>query len=219
MGSRAPLTLSFVLISVMALMSTIAWPWVPASHVAIHFDIHNRANGFASRTFALLIAPIAAVIVTGFYLALSFLPGSKCNNSWLLTKAHVVGWIGTLIILGVAHALVILKAIGVNVDVVGNAILIASLFLIVFGNYLGKLPPNDYAGIRTPWTLASYLSWEKTNRLGGWIIVGSGLATLGVLEFLNAKVASAVLFVALSGGFFVLFPVSWYFWKRDPDKR
>lgn len=219
MVSRAPLTISVVLVSAMAVMSIIAWPLVPAAHVAVHFDIHNRPNGFASRTTALLAAPLLAVIVTGVYLAVPFMAGRKVDRASFLTKAYVVGWLGTLIFLGVAHALIILNARGVSVDVAGNAILTISLFLLPLGNYLGKVSPNDFAGIRTPWTLASNLSWAKTNRLGGWIIVGSGLATLGVLALLNARAATAVMFSTLFGGLTILVLLSWYFWKHDPDRN
>jgi uncharacterized membrane protein len=32
---------------------------------------------------------------------------------------------------------------------------------------MGKIRPNWFVGVRTPWTLSSKLSWDKTHRLAG----------------------------------------------------
>src|SRR6266567_4250221 len=64
-----------------------------------------------------------------------------------------------------------------NQDIV-NLILVGVL-LIFIGNYMGKLRRNFWAGIRTPWTLVSEVSWERTHRFGGWLFVVGGL--LGVI--------------------------------------
>ncbi|HPV14344.1 MAG TPA: SdpI family protein [Candidatus Cloacimonadota bacterium] len=55
-------------------------------------------------------------------------------------------------------------------------ILVLIGFLFVFlGNILPKVPKNTMIGIRTPWTIANELIWEKTHRLGGWLFVIGGL--------------------------------------------
>lgn len=64
-----------------------------------------------------------------------------------------------------------------NVSFVIN--LAVSVLFIFIGNYLGKLQRNFWAGIRTPWTLASDIVWERTHRLGGWLFVGAGV--LGII--------------------------------------
>jgi uncharacterized membrane protein len=48
----------------------------------------------------------------------------------------------------------------------------------VLGNLMGKLRPNYFAGIRTPWTLQSRTVWIKTHRLGGCLMVGGGVVIL-----------------------------------------
>jgi uncharacterized membrane protein len=49
------------------------------------------------------------------------------------------------------------------------------LLFVVVGNVFGKLQRNAFAGIRTPWTLASDEVWLRTHRLGGKLWVGGGL--------------------------------------------
>lgn len=57
------------------------------------------------------------------------------------------------------------------------------LLFIVIGNYLGTLQRNFFAGIRTPWTLASDDVWFRTHRLGGrlFMIGGALLMFAGLL--------------------------------------
>jgi uncharacterized membrane protein len=48
-------------------------------------------------------------------------------------------------------------------------------FVILFGNLLGKVRPNFFLGIRTPWTLASEYVWIATHRFAAGITVLSGI--------------------------------------------
>ena len=53
-----------------------------------------------------------------------------------------------------------------------------------FGAVLGKVRPNWFVGIRTPWTLSSKRSWVRTHRLGGWLFMALGVlfAVTGVFK-------------------------------------
>jgi len=76
-----------------------------------------------------------------------------------------------------------------------------SLLIIVLGNELGRVTPNYFVGIRTPWTLADPDVWRKTHRVGARLFVaGGGLAALSSLV-----VPEAWLFVATL--LFVIVPV------------
>jgi uncharacterized membrane protein len=55
------------------------------------------------------------------------------------------------------------------------------LFVVFFGNYLSKVRPNFFLGIRTPWTLASETVWIATHRVAAWITVVSGLCGLALV--------------------------------------
>jgi len=49
------------------------------------------------------------------------------------------------------------------------------LFFGLMGNVLGKVRKNFWVGIRTPWTIASDVVWEKTHRLAAWLFVAMGI--------------------------------------------
>jgi hypothetical protein len=50
--------------------------------------------------------------------------------------------------------------------------------MIALGNIMPKLPRNGLVGIRTPWTLDDPAVWERTHRLGGYLVTAAGLLTL-----------------------------------------
>ncbi len=85
-----------------------------------------------------------------------------------------------------------------------NALILAGIGLMLsfIGNYLPKIKPNYFVGVRTPWTLASETVWRKTHRLSGflWFAGGLVLAVMGFLLHDGALfVACAVLFVIMVG--------------------
>ena len=52
------------------------------------------------------------------------------------------------------------------------------VFFVVLGNVLPRTRPNWLLGIRTPWTLSSDRVWERTHRVGGYLMLGAGLVAI-----------------------------------------
>lgn len=79
------------------------------------------------------------------------------------------------------HIATLAYNLGVPVDV-GRLVLIGvGVLFIVLGNYMPKIKPNYFIGIRTPWTLESEAVWNKTHRLGGKVFI-----VMGILSMLTA---------------------------------
>ena len=93
-----------------------------------------------------------------------------------------------------------------------------SVLFIFIGNVLGKVRQNFMLGIRTPWTLSSELSWEKTHRIGGRLMVLIGVMGL-FLFFVFPKIAFPFVIIALLGIVVHCCIYSYNVWKNDPNKR
>jgi len=52
---------------------------------------------------------------------------------------------------------------------------LVGIVLIVAGNIMPRLRPNNAMGIRTRWTLGDETVWMKTHRIGGYVLVIFGL--------------------------------------------
>ena len=63
--------------------------------------------------------------------------------------------VGILLFMLVIQLTITAYALGLPVDITFVVSLAISVLFIFLGNYLGKLRRNFWAGIRTPWTLAS----------------------------------------------------------------
>ncbi len=61
--------------------------------------------------------------------------------------------------------------------------------MIALGNVMPKLPRNGLVGIRTPWTLADPSVWERTHRVGGYLITAAGLVSLASLPAAGKRAA------------------------------
>jgi uncharacterized membrane protein len=59
---------------------------------------------------------------------------------------------------------------------------IGVLFAVI-GGVMGKVTRNFFAGIRTPWTLASEEVWNRTHRLGSKIFMAAGLVAVAAALF------------------------------------
>ena len=90
--------------------------------------------------------------------------------------------------------------------------------LAVIGAYVGKVEPNALIGVRTPWSFASRLAWDKSNRLAGRLFFWIGLAGVFAAPFLQQPAGLqglAILILAAAG--LAVFE-SWRVWRADPDR-
>jgi len=216
MGIRAPLVMSLCLIAAMLAVGAWVWPQIPeTARLAVHWGADGRPNGYMHREAALAIAPLTAA---GFTLAFALIArfGRNIASS---AAAFVAGWLGTLVMLTVAHFAIAMLARGDAADVPGCTSFIAALFFIVVGNFLGKTRPNSFVGVRTPWSKKSDAAWDKSNRAAGRMTVAVGLASLAALVTDGAGAARHVLLFGILAMAVISTVLSYVYYRRDPERR
>ena len=92
------------------------------------------------------------------------------------------------------------------------------VFIAIMGILIPKAHPNWFVGIRTPWTLTSDLSWERTHKIGGTLFVILGVLMVAS-SFVAPETAIWILVAAALGIVVFLFAYSYQVWKGDPLKR
>jgi uncharacterized membrane protein len=124
-----------------------------------------------------------------------------------------------MLLLTIAQATILTTALVEPVNTITIVTAALALLFILMGNYMAKTRPNFFAGIRTPWTLSSDFSWEKTHRLGGRLLVATGAITLIVLVAVGARPAMEILLSLLFLSMGVSIAMSYVYWSRDPDRH
>jgi uncharacterized membrane protein len=92
------------------------------------------------------------------------------------------------------------------------------LLLAFLGNYLTRVEPNWFIGVRTPWTLSSDAVWRRVHRTAGWLFVIGGLViAAGAFAPRRAFMPLFVATIIMAAGVPVV--QSYILWKREQHDR
>lgn len=159
------------------------YPHLPA-RVPDHWDLAGHVDGWTSRWWA-VATPV--LVLLGLMLLTWLLPVISPRRFEITPFARVYTGLMLVIegVIVVISVCVLLAGAGYAVPMQTVVVLAVGALLLILGNYMGKLRKNFFIGIRTPWTLASDAVWERTHRLGGWVLMLAGvvyivLALVGV---------------------------------------
>ncbi|MEM7156858.1 MAG: SdpI family protein [Myxococcota bacterium] len=209
----------FVLTALMFGASVWAWPQVPAdASIPVHWGFDLQPDRYGGRVEGLFMMPIVGLILSVVMaLAPRFAP--RRENLRRSRGAYDAIRVAVLAFITMLHGAVVLEATGHALSMSLVLPVSLGLLLVAIGNLMGKLRSNHFVGVRTPWTLSSDLSWDKTNRLAGRIFVGLG----GAMMVAGLLGGSSTVLSTLLGGLVamvvVVFVYSRHVWSRDPNRR
>jgi uncharacterized membrane protein len=186
-------------------IAALLWDKLP-ERMPIHWNARGEVDGYAGRTFAALFVPMISIGMALLVGLLAFIDpkvrkadAEARANFQRVFKAIRLTLTGFMTAVGLA---VICIGAGYPLDMSRVIAIGLALLFGVLGNLMGKLRPNYFVGIRTPWTLESREVWIKTHRLTGRLMV----AVAVVLVAAGLVLPSAVMvWVAVSGPVLVLF--------------
>jgi uncharacterized membrane protein len=211
---------SGAVVGAMTVLSAWAWTQLPAgAQVPIHWGLDGRVDGYAPREIGLFMLPL---ITAGVAALLAVIPRFEPRRANLERsgKAYAAIWVAVVALLGAVHVLSVAVALGAVLDIRRLLPIGIGLLFVVIGNYLPTVRPNYLVGIRTPWTLASDVSWVRTHRVGGRIFVIEGLALIAVgLVGAGAETLAVAIVGAVAVATIVVIVYSYRVWKVDPGKR
>jgi uncharacterized membrane protein len=171
--------LALVLIAAAAAVGAWAYRMLPAdAQIAVHFNTHGDADGFAPKWPGLFVTPLIGLVVVAL-LALA----PRIGRGRALAQAPGVFGIvliGVAAMFLVAEAAVAMHALDPAFDVLRWLFTAIGVLFVVIGAVLGRIPPNGLVGIRTPWTLADTGVWNRTHRFTGRLMALAGVALAAV---------------------------------------
>lgn len=169
---RYQLAIQFVVMSIV--VAGLSYARLP-EHIPTHWDMSGNVNGWMQKLLGLFALPALSLILTtlGIVLGERWPPLRKSSS---LQRVFPVFLATIPAMLLYTTIMIVLIGSGTQISVTAYRYSGIGILLVILGNYLGKLTKNRFIGIRTPWTLASEIVWERTHRMGGVVYVIGGLA-------------------------------------------
>ena len=207
-----------VTVSMLAI-SAFAWCNLPAgAEVPVHWNASGEVDRYASKSEGLLLLPLVSA---GLYALLMLIV--KIEPRILNLKQSAKAFTAVSVCVGgvllLSHAIIVAVASGLAINAAAVVAVAVGVLFVVTGNYMGKIRSNFTFGVRTPWTLSSELSWNKTNRLAG-----KSLMALGLLTLILAFTTNGLFLICACGGL-LLAIVAWscvysyHVWRNDPESQ
>ena len=202
--NRRLLSIEIFLILASLAASIVAYPHLP-TEIATHWGMQLQPDGYSDRSAIFWLGPGVLCAVALFTRFGPWLSPTRFNvdcfdATWQRLMFLIFSFLSTV------FAIVLWSALGhaFNVSrVLGGAF---CLFIVLFANLLGKIRPNFFLGIRTPWTLASERVWIATHRLAAWVVALSGVCGFALVFAGRPQWSPApfLLAIALSGAYSLL---------------
>lgn len=207
---------NWAVIAGMWIVAALAWGSTP-DRVPVHWNWQGEVDRHGGKVEGMLLLPAMTLGIYLLFLVLPRMDPARANYekfAWTYGIFRLVFTVSMALIYGV----MLLSANGYPVDTALVMPVIVGGLLVVIGNFMGKLRPNWFIGIRTPWTLASQRSWTRTHRMGGRLFVLCGLLLM-LSGVVRTPWVMAVMWAAFMGLIAWVFIYSYLEWRKDPDRR
>jgi uncharacterized membrane protein len=203
------------LLAVMFLLA--AWTWPKATdHIPVHWNAVGQVDRYGGKVEGLLLVPLLAVAIYFLLLVLPRFDPGRANYAQFSGTYTLIRF-AVLALMAFVYVITILPIHGRAVDVATLVPVAVGALFILLGSVMGKLRPNWFVGIRTPWTLSSKQSWVRTHRVGGWLFILMGLAFI-VIAFIRTQWAFMVVMALVLASVVVMTVYSYLVWRNDPEK-
>lgn len=205
-----------LLVVVATVASVLAYPGLD-ERVPTHWNMSGEVDGWSSRFSVAWLIPLVMAGMVVLFRVLPHIDPRRANYEKFSLAYDTIVVVIMAFMLGM-HLLLLATGSGYQLPVARIVPAAVGVMFITLGLLLPKAHPNWFVGIRTPWTLSSDLSWERTHRLGGTLFMLSGaLAILSAVAFPHRS--AWVLVGSGVGSVVILFAYSFVVWKQDKDSR
>ena len=181
--------------------------------VPMHWGFDGEIDRYGSKNELWLIGALGPL----FALLFQFLPrlDPKKRNYEKFHTCYEAFALVLVAFITVMMGVALLESFRPGTVFVGRVVsaLVGSLFVFI-GNLMGKVKPNFFLGIRTPWTLSDPDVWNRTHRLGGGLFFLAGLATVASAFLLPEQVTFWVLMAGVLAAALIPAVMSYVWYRR-----
>ncbi len=189
----------------------------PDTRVPIHWNGKGEVDGYAGP----MGLWYTVFVIIGLVVVLAVLPWIEPRRSNLLrsSRAYQAVWLATVAFMSMVHGGIVFTTLGYDVSMNRLIYLGMGLLFAVIGACMGNIQSNFMFGMRTPWTLSSELSWQKTHRLSARMFMTVGVVLL-ICGISGADSGIVLVIIIASFVAILILPATYSYlvWKKDPDR-
>lgn len=192
----------------------------PTGPVPVHFGLDGQPDRWGPRSEVAATIGLMALISGG--LAGGFGVAAARADDQSRKRSHRIGQFIVLATVIIVSLLIMQASLGIGISTglgAAGVPLSISLILVLTGAVLGRVSPNAFVGVRTPWTFKSRRSWDRSNRLGGRLLFWTGIAGLVLTPVLPVTWSTPLLIVLILAITAMTIFESWRVWRADPDRQ
>lgn len=170
-----------------------------------HWNINGEPDKWGPKGITLFMIPAIIAFMALLMPALPYMSPEKFKiDSFRGTYNSIMTMVSLM--LTTMHVIIMQNTLHPQMNATKAIFGSMMVFVGLIGNLLGKIKPNFYMGIRTPWTLASEKVWVATHRLAARSMFGAGLIG-AILVFMGVPIMPVFILFMIS----VLYPVVYSF--------
>jgi uncharacterized membrane protein len=179
------------LIGVMFAIAVIVFPTLP-DRVPSHWNFRGEIDGYSGRFAGAFMLPL---LCAGLYALLVALPRIDPRRQNYASFAVAYRRLRFLLVafFMVLYLVTLASAMGYPIRTGSIVLSCVGLLFVGIGSVMGSLKPTYFVGIRTPWTLADDVVWERTHSISAPVWMGAG--ALGVASPLLPVPYDSILFM------------------------
>jgi len=201
------------LLVIIAVVATLAvYPRLP-EQVPTHWDINGQVDDWSSRLWGAWTIPLVMAFMLLAFRAFPLIDPRRENYA-KFAGAYEGILILVLLFMLVLHSSLLVTMLHGAVGIMRMLPVAIGLLLIGIGVLLPKARPNWFIGIRTPWTLSSDTVWERTHRVGGVVMIATGVLIAGS-AFLAAPWSHRVMAAAIAAMAVIVIGYSYFAWREE----
>ena len=199
-----------LLIAIAIAVSLAVYPRLP-DRVPTHWNAVGQVDGYSSRAFGAFLIPGVIALLALLAPLLPKIDPRRANYAkfeptyWFIIHLVMTFMVGM-------HFMVLAITLGAPIPVGRVVPFSVGALLAILGNFMPRTRSNWSFGIRTPWTLSSDRVWERTHRVGGYLMVAGGIIVMAAAVAAPVHVipiATMCAVFVIVGGAFIYSYAAW----------
>ena len=180
-----------IMLTIPFIAAFIFWDKLP-NRMAIHFNFNGEADGFGNKPLGLLMLPAINVVIWSLLKVLPKFIMSQTQFDLFSKRYNIIRLLVHSFITAL-YLVILMYTLQYKTNVLMFLAYGISILLLVIGNYLNNIKPNNFIGIRTPWTMKNAEVWRKTHYVTSRLWVAASLILMCIIPFLSEILLSKLL--------------------------